>query len=135
MAMTTRGGDTPAAEVSPVEIEREIERTRERMGVHLDQLGQKLNPDHLKHHAREVIFGKARKTATRLYEFVRGHPIPVTSAGVAAVLLAVRNRRRQAVAVTVRRHASGGLAHDHPLALAFVAGVVGVALGIMSTDA
>jgi hypothetical protein len=136
MAMTTHGGgDTSAAEVSPVEIEREIERTRERMGVHLDQLGQKLSSDHLKHHAKEVISGKARRTGTRLYEFVRGHPIPVAAAGLGAVLVAVRNRRRQGTAVGLRRHASGGLTHEHPLALTLVAGVVGVALGIMAPDA
>lgn len=40
--------DATADERSPQEIESEIERTRERMSSNIDELGERLRPDHLK---------------------------------------------------------------------------------------
>jgi hypothetical protein len=121
----------PAAEASPLEIEREIQRTRQRMGVHLDALGHKLSPDRLKRQAREVVSEKARETRSQAFDFVRRHPVPLAAAGVGAVVLALRNGRRD----RRDRRGSGSFAGSHPLGLAFVTGVVGLALGVMAPDA
>lgn len=89
-----RGGD---AEVETVEIRAEIRETRERMGDTLEQLGERLNPSHLKEQAkqdlRDATIGKvehmtqnavdrvdeARRT---MMDTIRENPVPAIMAGV-----------------------------------------------------
>lgn len=80
------------------EVEREIERTRERMTGNIDTLGEKLSPQHLKEQAQEAVSEKAqevmaemgdraRKTGERIVEFVAGNPLPVAAATLGALWL------------------------------------------------
>jgi ElaB/YqjD/DUF883 family membrane-anchored ribosome-binding protein len=97
-------GEAGDRERSPEEIEREIELTRERMSRDIDALGEKLSPQNLKRQAKEAITGKAhdvvnnvgdqaRDTGTRIFDFIRDHPLPVAAVGLGAVwLIQQRNR-------------------------------------------
>ena len=88
----TRGGQ------SPEEIEREIQRTRARMGRDIDALGEKLSPQNLKQQARDAVAEKAqdmvsnvgqqaRRTGSRVVEFVRENPLPVAAVGLGVTWL------------------------------------------------
>jgi ElaB/YqjD/DUF883 family membrane-anchored ribosome-binding protein len=90
--------DLGADEQSPEEIEREIERTRERMSNHIDALGDKLNPENLKQQAKEAISGKAqdvvanvgdqaRMTGSRVIDFITENPLPVAAVTLGAIWL------------------------------------------------
>jgi ElaB/YqjD/DUF883 family membrane-anchored ribosome-binding protein/gas vesicle protein len=90
--------DLPADERSPQEIEREIERTRERMSNNIDALGDKLSPDNLKQQAKDAIAGKAqdvvanvgdhaRQTGSRVVEFITENPLPVAAVTLGAIWL------------------------------------------------
>ena len=117
---------------SPRDIEREIERTRERMGVNLDALGEKLSPDHLKQQVRTAVAERTRETPARLLDFIRRRPGPAAAAGLGAALLALRRNRGRPVGV---RKTSSTIAGRHPLGFALVAGLVGMALGVMAGGA
>jgi ElaB/YqjD/DUF883 family membrane-anchored ribosome-binding protein/gas vesicle protein len=88
----------PADERSPQEIEREIERTRERMSNNIDALGDKLSPDNLKQQAKDAIAGKAqdvvanvgdqaRQTGSRVVDFITENPLPVAAVTLGAIWL------------------------------------------------
>jgi ElaB/YqjD/DUF883 family membrane-anchored ribosome-binding protein len=126
----TAYGDVRTDGRSPEAIEHEIARTRERMSVHLDALGHKLSPDHLKHQARQAIVEKVRETGSKALDLVGRHPLPTAAAGLGAAGLVVR-RTRGPRAAAVRRSGFGRLLHEHPLAFAVVAAVVGLALGTL----
>jgi ElaB/YqjD/DUF883 family membrane-anchored ribosome-binding protein/gas vesicle protein len=90
--------DLPADERSPQEIEREIERTRERMSNNIDALGDKLSPDNLKQQAKDAIAGKAqdvvanvgdqaRQTGSRVVDFITENPLPVAAVTLGAIWL------------------------------------------------
>jgi ElaB/YqjD/DUF883 family membrane-anchored ribosome-binding protein len=90
--------DIPADERSPQEIEREIERTRERMSNNIDALGDKLSPDNLKQQAKDAIAGKAqdvvanvgdqaRQTGSRVVDFITENPLPVAAVTLGAIWL------------------------------------------------
>lgn len=92
------GQDPGADEQSPDQIEREIDRTRERMSSNIDALGEKLSPDNLKQQAKEAITGKAqdmvanvgdqaRQTGSRLMEFITENPLPAAAVGLGAIWL------------------------------------------------
>jgi ElaB/YqjD/DUF883 family membrane-anchored ribosome-binding protein len=91
---------------SPEEIEREIERTRERMSSNIDVLGEKLSPDHLKQQAKDAIVEKAqnivadvgdqaRETGTRVIDFIIENPLPVAAASLGAIWLFSLRRGNQ----------------------------------------
>jgi gas vesicle protein len=90
--------DLGADERSPEAIEREIERTRERMSNHIDALGDKLSPENLKQQAKEAISGKAqdvvanvgdqaRQTGSRVLDFITENPLPVAAVTLGAIWL------------------------------------------------
>ena len=133
--MTAYGVDAQANRQSPEAIEHEIARTRERMVVHLDALGHKLSPDHLKQQAKEKIVEKAQETRSRALEFATRHPVPAAGAGLGTALLVLMKRRRRQATVARGRKGFGRLMHEHPLAFALVAATVGLALGTMASDA
>jgi len=136
--MTAYGVDAQANRQSPEAIEHEIARTRERMVVHLDALGHKLSPDHLKHQAKEKIVEKAQETRSRALDFASRHPVPAAGAGLGtALLVLMKRRRREATVARGRggRKGFGRLMHEHPLAFALIAATVGLALGTMASDA
>jgi ElaB/YqjD/DUF883 family membrane-anchored ribosome-binding protein len=90
--------DLPVDEQSPQEIEREIERTRERMSGNIDELGDRLSPDNLKQEAKDAIAGtarnvaanvgdQARQTGSRMLEFIAENPLPVAAVTLGAIWL------------------------------------------------
>jgi hypothetical protein len=131
----TAYGDVRVDGRTPEAIEREIARTRERMSVHLDALGHKLSPDHLKHQAREAIVEKVRATGSKALDLASRHPLPTTAAGLGAAALVVRGARGPRAGAVRGRSGFGRLLHDHPLAFAVVAAVVGLALGTLVPEA
>ncbi|MBA3496977.1 MAG: DUF883 family protein [Gemmatimonadales bacterium] len=94
--------DLGTAERSPEEIEREIERTRERMSNNIDALGDKLSPENLKQQAKDAISVKtqdvvnnvsdqARETGSKFLGFVTENPLSVAAVTLGAIwLFAVR---------------------------------------------
>ena len=91
-------GDATADQRSPQEIEFEIERTRERMSSNIDELGERLRPDHLKQQAKDAIVSKAqdvvanvgdqaRQTGGRMIDFITEYPLPVAAVGLGAIWL------------------------------------------------
>ena len=96
--------DLSGTERSPEEIQRDIERTRERMSNNIDALGNRLSPDNLKHQAKEAISDKAqdvvssvgdqaRQTGSRVVDFITQNPLPVAAVGLGAIwLFTLRNR-------------------------------------------
>jgi hypothetical protein len=131
----TAYGDVRVDGRSPEAIEHEIARTRERMSVHLDALGHKLSPDHLKHQARQAIVEKLRGTASKALDLAGRHPLPTTAAGLGAASLVVRGARGPRVTTARGRSGFGRLLHEHPLAVAVVAALVGLALGTLVPEA
>ena len=90
--------DLGVDERSPEEIEREIERTRERMSNNIDALGDKLSPENLKQQAKDAISGKAqdvvsnvgdqaRVTGSRVLDFITENPLPVAAVSLGAIWL------------------------------------------------
>ena len=95
-----------AEERSPQEIEREIERTRERMSNNIDALGDKLSPDALKQQAKDAIAGKAqdvvanvgdqaRQTGSRVLDFISENPLPVAAVTLGAIWLFTMRKGNQ----------------------------------------
>lgn len=83
---------------SPEQIERDIERTRERMSSNIDALGERLSPDNLKQQAKDAIAGKAqdvvsnvgdqaRETGSRVIDFITENPLPVAAVTLGAIWL------------------------------------------------
>lgn len=88
----------PRSENSPENIEREIEATRDRMSQNIDQLGDRLSPDNLKHEAKSAIRHaaqdavsnvgeQARRTGSRLVDVIRENPLPVIAVGAGVTWL------------------------------------------------
>jgi hypothetical protein len=120
---------------SPEAIEHEIARTRERMGVHLDALGHKLSPDHLKHQARQAIVERVREAGSRALDLAGRHPLPTAVAGLGTASLVVRGTRGSRATGVRGRSGFGRLLHEHPLVFAVVAAVVSLALGTLVPEA
>lgn len=83
---------------SPEDIERQIERTRERMSNNIDALGDKLSPENLKQQAKDAISGKAqdvvanvgdqaRQTGSKVLDFITENPLPVAAVSLGAIWL------------------------------------------------
>jgi len=109
----TRGGQ------SPEEIEREIQRTRARMGRDIDALGEKLSPQNLKQQARDAVAEKAqhmvsnvgqqaRRTGSRVVEFVRENPLPVAAVGLGVTWLFTLRTRSEVSGDRMARFAYTG---------------------------
>jgi gas vesicle protein len=92
------GRDLGADERSPEAIEREIERTRERMSNNIDALGDKLNPENLKQQAKDAISERAqdvvanvgdqaRQTGSRVLDFITENPLPAAAVTLGAIWL------------------------------------------------
>lgn len=80
------------------DIEREIEETRARMSNNIDELGDRLSPDNLKHEAKSAIRHaaqgavsnvgeQARRTGSRLVDVIRENPLPVIAFGAGVTWL------------------------------------------------
>jgi ElaB/YqjD/DUF883 family membrane-anchored ribosome-binding protein len=112
---------------SPEDIEREIERTRERMGNNIDALGEKLSPERLKQQAKDAIAEKAqdvvinvgeqaRETGSRVIDFITQNPLPVAAASLGAIWLVSlrRGHQRQVSGDRMARFAYTGAERREP---------------------
>jgi ElaB/YqjD/DUF883 family membrane-anchored ribosome-binding protein len=101
--------DDVTKDASPAEIERNIERTRERMSSNIDELGDRFSPENLKRQAKDAISEKAqdvvsnvgdqaRETGSRVLDFITANPLPVASVTLGAIwLFSLRKGNRSAV--------------------------------------
>ena len=101
LAYESTGQDLGAesqSDKSPQDIEREIGETRARMSQNIDELGDRLSPDNLKHEAKTAIRNvaqdavsnvgdKARRTGSRLVDVIRENPLPVIAVGAGVTWL------------------------------------------------
>ncbi|MEA2722775.1 MAG: hypothetical protein QOH59_546 [Gemmatimonadales bacterium] len=98
-------GAASRSEKSPEDIEREIEETRARMSNNIDELGDRLSPDNLKHEAKSAIRHvahdavsnvgeQARRTGSRLVDVIRENPLPVIAFGAGVTWLLTQRSNR-----------------------------------------
>lgn len=89
---------------SPEDLEREIERTRNRMSQNIDELGDRFSPENLKAEAksaiRDVAHGavsnvgeQARRTGSRIVDVIRENPLPVIAVGAGVTWLLTQRSR------------------------------------------
>ena len=77
------------------------------MGARLEELGQRLSPDHLKRQAREAIVEKVEDTRSRAVRLARRRPVPLAASVIgAAGLMLLRSRRGGAAASRGPAHAT-----------------------------
>jgi len=104
---------------SPEQIERDIERTRERMSRDIDALGEKLSPQNLKQQAKDAVAGKAhdmvsnageqaRRTGSRMVDFIRENPLPVAAVGLGVTWLFTLRTRSEVSGDRMARFAYTG---------------------------
>jgi hypothetical protein len=97
--------DRPKPEV----LEDEIERSRERISADLDQLGERLKPQHLKERAQDALQEKVRRAGRRLIDLIRSDPVPVAVGASVTTLLILagsfRDKRSSRRRVARRRKA------------------------------
>lgn len=104
---------------SPEEIEREIEETRNRMSQNIDELGDRLKPDNLKHEAKTAIrhaatgavsnvSEQARRTGNRLVDVIRENPLPVIAVGAGVTWLLTQRSSSEVSGNRMARYAYTG---------------------------
>ncbi len=104
---------------SPEEIEREIEETRNRMSQNIDELGDRLSPQNLKHEAKSAIKNaasgavsnvgeQARRTGYRLVDVIRENPLPVIAVGAGVTWLLTQRTNRDISGDRMARYAYTG---------------------------
>jgi ElaB/YqjD/DUF883 family membrane-anchored ribosome-binding protein len=112
-------GTEPRSDRSPEEIEREIERTRDRMSRNIDELGDRLSPSNLKEEAKSAIKDaaqgavsnvgeQARRTSSRLVEVIRENPLPVIAVGAGVTWLLTQRSRSDVSGDRMARYAYTG---------------------------
>lgn len=95
----------PSAAREPEDVEREIAHARFELDSTLEELGRRLDPEHIRSEAKTYLHQKAsalRHGATRLAE---EHPAVVLGALVGVVALVSLSRRRGARALADEREA------------------------------
>lgn len=112
-------GAESESEKSPEEIEQEIEETRNRMSQNIDELGDRLNPDNLKHEAKNAIRTvaqdavsnvgeQARRTGSRLVDVIREYPLPVIAVGAGVTWLLTQRSHSEVSGDRMARYAYTG---------------------------
>ena len=87
--------DTATIERSPVEIERDIERTRDRMSSNLDELSDRLRLGNLGRRARHALVDRALDAATVALGAITRNPLPAIAVTLGVLSLVVRRQRRR----------------------------------------
>ena len=98
---------TDVIERSPAAIEREIERTRDRMSNNLEELSDRLDPRRLKRRAKDAIAGRALDGLTVALHAIVRNPLPVTAVTLGALSVLVRRHQRRRAARRLLRAAAG----------------------------
>jgi ElaB/YqjD/DUF883 family membrane-anchored ribosome-binding protein len=112
-------GTESRSEKNPQEIEREIERTRDRMSRNIDELGDRLKPSNLKEEAKSAIKDaaqgavsnvgeQARRTSSRLVEVIRENPLPVIAVGAGVTWLLTQRSHSDVSGDRMARYAYTG---------------------------
>ena len=97
-------------EADPEVIERDIERTRDRMSDHLEELTDRLNPAHLKRRAKDAIVNGAEDLVTVILEAIVRNPLPAAVLALGALsLLARRHERRRSLARRLKQAVRHGI--------------------------
>ncbi len=123
--VTDMSGSGMPSDQSPEEIEREIQRTRARMGRDIDALGEKLSPQNLKQQAKDAVAEKAqdmvsnvgqqaRRTGYRVVDFIRGNPLPVAAVGLGVAWLFTLRTRSEVSGDRMARFAYTGPERREP---------------------
>ncbi len=88
-------GDYTARGKSPRQIERDIDATRSEMSETLDELGNRLDPSHLKEEAKDQVMdflhGPAADVGGSIMETVKQHPVPALAAALSIGWLVVKS--------------------------------------------
>jgi ElaB/YqjD/DUF883 family membrane-anchored ribosome-binding protein len=71
----------------PEQIQLEIERTRERMARDVDAIGHRLSPRNIAQGAVDSMGWQARATGSRMFDFIREHPLQVAAVGLGVTWL------------------------------------------------
>ena len=87
--------DTATIERSPAEIEREIERTRDRMSSNLDELSDRLRLGNLGRRARHALVDRALDAATVALGAIARNPLPAIAVTLGVLSFVVRRQRRR----------------------------------------
>jgi ElaB/YqjD/DUF883 family membrane-anchored ribosome-binding protein len=106
-------------ERTPEEIERDIELTRSRMSRDIDELGDRLSPEHLKEEAKSAIRTaaqgavsnvgeQARRTGSRLVKAIRENPLPVIAVGAGVTWLLTKRSKDDVSGNRMARYAYTG---------------------------
>jgi len=112
-------GTESRSDKSPNDIERDIERTRDRMSRNIDELGDRLSPSNLKEEAKSAIKDaaqgavsnvgeQARRTSSRLVEVIRENPLPVIAVGAGVTWLLTQRSRSDVSGDRMARYAYTG---------------------------
>src|SRR5688572_12085355 len=109
---TGSASDRLADMEGPSAIRADIQRTRERMGRTVEELGERLNPDRLKQQVKQNLhdatIGKAEnmarnaayrvdETRHNMMDNIRDNPIPAAMVGIGLGWLLLNNRRNDGV--------------------------------------
>jgi hypothetical protein len=98
---------TDVIERTPAAIEREIERTRDRMSNNLEELTGRLDPRRLKRRARDAIAARALDGLTVALHAIVRNPLPVTAVTLGVLSVLVRRHQRRGAARRLLRVAAG----------------------------
>ena len=80
---------------SAEQLERDIEQTRARMSRDIDEIGERLRPGNLAQSAVNSVGEQARRTGSRLADFLRDNAVPVAAIGFGVTWLAAERRSRR----------------------------------------
>ncbi|WP_303908456.1 DUF3618 domain-containing protein [Thiohalomonas denitrificans] len=90
------GGNGQAGRpMTPEEIERDLEDTRQEMTATIEELTGRFTPESILHWASEYMQSGPKEFATNMAEDIRGNPLPVALTGIGIAWLMVGSRNRQ----------------------------------------
>lgn len=78
------------------DLEGEIERTRERMSRNLDELGDRLSPEHITQRARAQLRARIDELRQRALGLVRAYPEQAVAIGLGILVAILAPRRSSA---------------------------------------
>ena len=90
-------------QADPEAIERDIERTRDRMSDNLEELTDRLNPAHIKRRAKDAIEEGAEDVVTVILEAIVRNPLPAVAVTLGALSVLVRRHERRRSLARIER--------------------------------
>lgn len=91
-------------DADPAAIERDIERTRDRLSNNLDELSDRLDPSRLTRRAKDAVVDGTQDLFTVILDAVVRNPLPAAAVTLAVLSFVVRRRdQRRTVARRMER--------------------------------